>query len=98
MEAINLIHRYDKGEIDNCQTGIFSCIDRDDIENPEQFIQWMFGGGHWISGRLEIGKTYIYAYSEDEGIPEGFTELDEPAMVLRMFDGDLVFIYEIEGV
>lgn len=97
MEAINLIYRYNEGRIDIDQSGIFTCIDKEDVMNPAHFADWMFGTNVVVKGSLTLGATYIYAYSE-EGFPDGFTEEDKPAMVLQSPYGESIFIYEIEDV
>lgn len=98
MEAINLIHRYNEGRIDIDQSGIFTCIDEKDVQDPTYFSEWMFRAKTILKGKLELGATYIYAYSQEFKVPDGFDEDDEPAMVLLLPDGDYVFIYEIEGL
>lgn len=97
MEAINLIHRYNEGSIDIDQSGIFTCISEEDVKHPEKFADWMFGTDVVVKGSLELGKTYIYAYTQ-EGLPDGFTEEDKPAMVLLSPYGDFIYVYEIEDV
>lgn len=98
MEAINLIHRYDSGKIDIGQTGIFTCIDEEDVRNTVRFSEWMFGAKTVLKGGLKLGATYIYAYNREFGVPDGFDKEDEPAMVLLLPDGEYVFIYEIEDL
>jgi hypothetical protein len=98
MEAINLIHRYNSGKIDTDQTGIFTCIDEEDVKNTAHFSEWMFGAKTVLKGGLQLGATYIYAYNREFGVPDGFEENDKPAMILLLPDGDYVFIYEIEGL
>lgn len=98
MEAINLIHRYNSGKIDIDQTGIFTCIDEEDVKNTAHFSKWMFGAKTVLKGGLQLGATYIYAYNREFGAPDGFEVDDEPAMVLLLPDGDYVFVYEIEGL
>lgn len=97
MEAINLIYRYNEGRIDIDQTGIFTCIDKEDVDNPQKFADWMFGTDVIVKGGLTLGTTYIYAYTRD-GLPSGFTEDDKPAMILLSKYGDLIYVYEIEGL
>lgn len=97
MEAINLIYRYNEGRIDIDQTGIFTCIDVEDVKNPQKFADWMFGTDVVVKGCLKLGATYIYAYTKS-GLPDGFTEEDKPSMVLLSNYGDLIYIYEIEDV
>lgn len=97
MEAINLIYRYNEGRIDIDQTGIFTCIDVEDVKNPQKFADWMFGTDVVVDGRLKLGATYIYAYTRD-GLPSGFTEDDKPAMKLLSPYGDFIYVYEIEGL
>lgn len=98
MEAINLIHRYNSGKIDIDQTGIFTCIDMEDVNNPQKFADWMFGTDVVVNGDLKLGSTYIYAYTNGKETPDGFTADDNPAMVLLSPYGDSIFIYEIEGL
>lgn len=97
MDAINLIYRYNEGSIDIDNTGIFTCIDVEDVECPEKFVDWMFGADVVVKGCLTLGATYIYAYAKD-GLPGGFTEDDKPAMVVLSPYGDFIYIYEIEDV
>lgn len=98
MEAINLIHKYDQGRIDIGNTGIFTCLDEEDVSNPDGFLKWMFGGGIVINGGIEVGKTYIYAYAQRDEMPDGFDEDDYPDMVAVTGDGYCIYIYEIEDV
>lgn len=98
MDAINLIHRYNQGRIDIAQTGIFTCIDEEDVKNTSHFAMWMFGAKSVLKGGLQLGATYIYAYNREFGVPDGFDEDDKPSMVLLLPDGDYVFVYEIEGL
>lgn len=98
MDAINLIYRYNEGRIDIEQTGIFTCIDMEDVNNPQKFADWMFGTGVVVKGGLKLGSTYIYAYTDGKETPDGFTADDNPAMVLLSPYGDSIFIYEIEDL
>ena len=98
MEAINLIYRYNEGRIDIDQTGIFTCVDVEDVKDPQKFADWMFGADVVVKGGLKLGLTYIYAYTGNKEFPDGFTVDDNPAMVLQSPYGDSIFIYEIEGL
>lgn len=98
MDAINLIYRYNEGRIDIDQTGIFTCIDVEDVNNPQKFADWMFGADVVVKGSLKLGSTYIYAYTDGKETPDGFTADDNPAMVLLSPYGDSIFIYEIEDL
>jgi hypothetical protein len=98
MDAINLIHRYNEGRIDIDQTGIFTCIDMEDVNDPQKFADWMFGTDVVVKGGLKLGSTYIYAYTDGKETPDGFTADDNPAMVLLSPHGDSIFIYEIEDL
>lgn len=98
MDAINLIHRYNEGRIEIDNTGIFVCLDKDDEKHPNHFTDWMFGKGVVLRGGIELGKTYIYAYSYDINPPSGFNKDDNVSMLISLNDGFFVFVYEIEDV
>lgn len=97
MKAINLIHLYDNGSIDIEQSGIFTCVSKDDVEHPERFADWMFGTDVVVNGGLELGKTYIYVYVED-GLSDGFMDGYKPAMVLLSPYGGFIYVYKIEDL
>ena len=95
MKAMDLILRYNGGEITPDHTGVFVCC-AEDAANQQEFATTMFGG-KIVQGSLQAGKAYIYAYLQaDEDIPDGFKASDVVAMTVKDWYGDLIYIYGIE--
>lgn len=94
MKAMDLLCRYDQGNIDYMRTGIIKDIQFDTLGD---YVTGKFGScAEILFGELVQGKNYIYAYEKTENVPSGFEEYDMVAMCVEDGYGWNIWIYEIE--